>query len=185
MTPQNPCPTCGKSFRYSIADSYRYAESGLANVYLQNVETVSCGCGESLVIRALPTLLRIIAMCMAHKPARLRGQELRFIRQVLSKKAKDFARNLSVTPEHLSRIEQSNDSLSPTLDKLVRSILVLELTSEHPALSRHFDLKRFLALSEQKLPADDASLGLFVKYRGPYLGADDETELEFEFKEAA
>lgn len=166
MPNHEPCPTCGKSLGYSVSDVYRYAESGLSNVYLQDIETVSCECGESPVIRAVPSLLRIIAFSFASKPARLRGNELKFLRHIVSEKAKDFANSVSITPEHLSRIEASADSLPSSLDKLVRAKIVLDLVSRHRELVRLIKSNDFMDVFDRKLPKDDENLGLFVKYRG-------------------
>lgn len=179
------CAACGNEYRYSVVDSYRYAESGLENVYLTNVEVVTCKCGESVVIRAQPTLLRILASCFAYKPARIRGPEVRFVRNVLGKKSKDFAKALSITPEALSRIEHAQESLSASLDKLVRARLMLQLVMDHPRLvAQSFDIEQFTHLLDAKLPADDGRLALFLHYVGPYIGAED-PEVEFEFRAAA
>ena len=177
------CGACGKQRRYSVADSYRYIESGLDNVILRNVEIVECACGGRAVLRAVPTLLRIVAACFAYKPARLKGREVRFVRSVLGRSSKDFANAISVTPEHLSRVENGQDTVSPAMDKIVRLRLVLELLKVD-ALAQLFDIDELQTIIDKKLPTDDEGLALYLTYRGPHIGASDEP-VEFEFREAA
>jgi transcriptional regulator with XRE-family HTH domain len=176
------CEACGKQRRYSVADSYRYIESGLDNVILRNVDIVECACGGRVVLRAVPTLLRIVAACFAYKPARLKGREVRFVRSVLGR-SKDFADAISVTPEHLSRVENGQDTVSPAMDKIVRLRFVLELLKVD-GLAQLFDIDELQTIIDKKLPTDDAGLALYLTYRGPHIGASDEP-VEFEFREAA
>ena len=37
------CPECERELKHSLRNEYHYAESGLANVYLRNVEVVQSG----------------------------------------------------------------------------------------------------------------------------------------------
>ena len=179
-----PCDECGQVPRYSIIDAYRYEDSGLDNVYLQDVEAITCECGSRVVIRAVPTLLRIITTCFAYKPGRLRGKEIRFIRHVIGSQSKEFAEVISVTPEHLSRLENSNKPISPPLDKLVRARIILDLVTVHKELARGFDLRRFQEVVSKTIPEKN-HLSLYVKYQGPYIGAEEDGQIQFEFKKAA
>ncbi|MCP5056239.1 MAG: helix-turn-helix transcriptional regulator [bacterium] len=110
---------------------------------------------------------------------------MRFARNVLGKKAKDFAEALSIAPEHLSRIENSEESISASLDKHVRYRLIIELVTNHGQLMADtFDIEEFSRLIDTKLPVDDGHLGLFVSYTGSYIGSSD-SSVDFEFREAA
>lgn len=180
---RKPCPHCGRRGRFSVLDEYQYVESGLENVYLQDVETVSCDCGESVVLKSTPSLLRSIAFCFAYKPAMLRGRELRFIRHVIGRKARDFAQMLSISPEYLSRLENEVQVAGASLDKLVRARLQLALIQDHPEMAGVFDLKAFEELLDSNLPSDDRHLALYVKTAGSHV--KEHERIEFEFKEAA
>lgn len=180
---RKPCPKCGKKSRFSVIDEYHYTESGLENVYLQNVQTLSCECGESVVLTALPSLLRIIAMCFAYKPASLNGREIRFIRHVLRRKALNFAQALSITPEYLSRVENEAAIPGSSLDKLIRTRLLLGLFQAYPEMTEMFDVKEFESVLDRDLPVSDGTLGLYVEYVGPHV--KDHEQIEFEFKQAA
>jgi transcriptional regulator with XRE-family HTH domain len=178
------CGECGETYKFSIAEAHHYVESGLANVYLKSVETMTCRCGTAIVLAAVPTLLRVIAFCFAFKPARLKGNELRFIRNVLRRSAKDFANVLSVSPEHLSRVENEAEGVSPVIDKLVRSRIVIDLM-DFDGFAALFDLKEFRTLVDGRLPESDNGFELHLEYEGPYLGARKRERLEFEFRAAA
>ena len=182
-TKMRTCGDCGREYQFSIAESYRYSESGLDNVYLRNIETMTCDCGTAVVFRALPTLLRVIAICFAYKPALLRGPEIRFLRSVLGRSSKDFAGVLSLSAEHFSRVENEKDPVSAPIDKIVRCRIVLDLL-EIDGFHQLFDLRKFREILDQKLPASDDGLALYLTYAGPYLGVRDE-RIEFEFKDAA
>lgn len=177
------CGDCGREYRFSISDSYRYTESGLENVYLRNVETMTCECGTAVVLHSLPTLLRVIAFCFAHKPALLKGREIRFVRSVLGHSGKDFAEMLALTPEHFSRVENEREPVSESIDKITRFRIALNLL-EVDAFARIFDRKQFRATIDRRLPAPHDGMALYLTYTGPYLGAQD-GPLDFEFREAA
>jgi hypothetical protein len=145
---------------------------------------MSCLCGTAVVLAAVPTLLRIVAYCFAFKPARLRGRELRFIRNVLRRSAKDFAKVVSFTPEHLSRVENETEGVSALVDKLVRARIALDLVAGEVAAG-HFDLDQFRTLVDGKIPEANNRLALFLEYHGPRIGARKRERFDFEFRAAA
>ncbi len=177
------CPDCKEKYFHNVVSDYHYSNSGLENVYLQNVEVERCKCGEEPLIRALPTLHKVIAFCFVYKPGRLRGCEIRFIRSALRLKSKDLAEKLSVTASHLSRIESGNDFLGEAADKLMRCRIALEFF-EKGLFSQLFDGKALQELVDSRLPENKGRLALFLTYKGPYLHAAVDP-VEFEFKEAA
>ena len=178
------CPACRRPLERSLRDACRYTETGLGNVYLRNVEVMQCDCGESVLLRSQPTLLRIIAKCFAFKPARIRGHELRFVRQVLGAKAKDFADALSVEPETLSRAENARAPLSPALDKLLRAHVFVEIAAKHKELASESDAEKLGALLRSRIGEKDARLALYIEYRGNYFRAE-KALFDFEFRKAA
>ena len=125
----------------------------------------------------------VIAFCRTYKPARLRGAEVRFIRSVLAKSAKDFANCLSVTPEHLSRIENERERMSERLDKLVRARAALYFV-EAEALRGLFNLQELQTLLDGALPASDNPLALILPYSGLCVGENPEP-VQFEFRPPA
>lgn len=172
------CGDCGEGCSSSIKEEYRYVESGLDNVFLEDVEVEACGCGEAVLLRALPTLHRVIAMCFSYKPARLRGREIRFIRSVLGMNSSSYATTVGVRPETLSRIENGREEVSAARDKLIRMRTALELM-EHRAFEHAFDLEKLIELVDGPMPESDHGLCLYLRYSGPYLQAEKPVEFEF------
>jgi DNA-binding transcriptional regulator YiaG len=131
------CSTCKKPYTTSVRDRLLYTDSGLEHVYLRNVTVEECGCAAHPVIPAPKALHRYIALALVTKPALLTGQEIRFLRLTLQRKAKDFADEVSISAEQLSRVENGHEPVSEPLDKLTRRAAVWHL-------SREWNLDRYL-----------------------------------------
>jgi hypothetical protein len=131
------CSSCGKPYTTSVRDRVPYTDSGLDHVYLRNVTVEECGCATHLVLPAPKALHRYIALALVTKPALLTGPELRFLRLTLQRKAKDFADEVSISAEQLSRVENGHEPVSEALDKLTRRAVVWRL-------SRAWNLDRYL-----------------------------------------
>jgi putative zinc finger/helix-turn-helix YgiT family protein len=103
-------------------EPYRFTESGLSNVYLSGVRYFVCPkCGkQSAEIPAVKRLLNLIARTIVERETRLGGQEIRFLRKRLGKKASDFAQIIGVTPEQVSRWENDANPPEASADKLIR-----------------------------------------------------------------
>jgi transcriptional regulator with XRE-family HTH domain len=95
---------------------------GLVVKVLNAVVVQRCSaCSEEMVgIPDLPGLARAAAMARALNPARLSGQEARFIRRALDMTQKDFAAAMELSPEHVSRWENDHKGLGGAGEKLVR-----------------------------------------------------------------
>ncbi|MGO9124970.1 MAG: helix-turn-helix domain-containing protein [Terriglobales bacterium] len=122
-----------QEFRATIAEPYHFVASGLPNVFLVGVRYFRCQCGEELAdIPSIKQLLNLIARDLIEKDSALGGAEIRFLRKRLGKKAADFAKQIGLEPETLSRIE--NDHLAPSerTDKLIR--LYYAVASRDPGL---------------------------------------------------
>src|SRR5579863_3133963 len=102
---------------------YHYVGSGLPNVYLTGITYYVCSCGkQSAEIPAMRDLFAGLARVIVSKPSPLTGLEFRFLRKDLRKKAVEFASLISLTPEHLSRLENSSEAVDVSRDKLMRVI---------------------------------------------------------------
>ena len=65
-------------------------------------------------------LVKAVAQSRVLHKHKLNGAELRFLRSALGLKSKELAREISVTPEHMSRLEAGDKVLSPQSEMLVR-----------------------------------------------------------------
>ena len=103
----------------------RYDSGGLPHVVLQGVEERRCpACGaEELVIPRIEELHRVIARALIHKPARLAGSEIRFLRKHLGLSSTDLARRMGTTRETVSRWEGGATPIGPLADRLLRVLV--------------------------------------------------------------
>ena len=118
------------------ASPYHFVDSGLSNVYLAGIKYRLCReCGkQSADIPAVGQLLKAIGRLLVESRTILTGDELRFLRKRLGKKAAEFAQVLSVTPEHYSRLETGKLPISEVADKMVRAYYTVE--SADPKLQK-------------------------------------------------
>lgn len=142
----NKCLQCGTDME-STVENYRYDESGLDGVTLENVTVYRCpSCGESeAMIPRTAQLLRSLAETVAKKKERLTPKEIRFLRTYLAYSSVDYARKLGVSIPTVSRWEREDAPLGmkPAAEKLLRVMALAgdamksyhleEMASEEPA----------------------------------------------------
>ncbi|MGJ5818292.1 type II TA system antitoxin MqsA family protein [Paludibaculum fermentans] len=124
------CTNCGETAK-SERRRYRYLESGISNLYLQGTEVAEClRCGEShVIIPRIAKLHRAIALALANSPARLTGEQLRFLRKHLSMSGEQLGRYLHTDKTKISKWESGDDPIGPSTDRLIR-LLVAALDGE-------------------------------------------------------
>jgi DNA-binding transcriptional regulator YiaG len=122
MTNEHDCKAHKKEMRATFERPYRFLDSGLSNVYLVGIKYWTCeNCGrQAAEIPALEGLMSVIAKSVVMKPALLTGEEIRFLRKRIGKKASEFAELINKTPEHLSKLENDQVHLPEETDKLIR-----------------------------------------------------------------
>ncbi|MGD0092118.1 MAG: type II TA system antitoxin MqsA family protein [Planctomycetota bacterium] len=115
------CFECGTEMKVS-RETRRDKESGLPNVTLKNVEVRRClACGaEDVVIPRIEELHRLLAKALLHKPGRLTGPEVRYLRKYLGWSSEDFAACMGVVRETISRWENGHEPMSPQAERLLR-----------------------------------------------------------------
>lgn len=111
--------------------NYRYAESGLSNVILQGIEVADCPkCGTSdVIIPRMAKIHRAIAQALASSPARLTGEQFRFLRKHLGLSGDELGSYLHTDRTKISKWENGEDKIGPATDRLVR-LLTAALDSE-------------------------------------------------------
>jgi putative zinc finger/helix-turn-helix YgiT family protein len=108
---------------------YQYAESGLDNVYLVNVELRVCkDCGAVTPrIARINDLHAAIGRAIALKGERLSGSEARFLRKHLGLKGREWAEMLHIDVATLSRWEGEQQAIGEQSDLLMRAIYFIAL----------------------------------------------------------
>jgi putative zinc finger/helix-turn-helix YgiT family protein len=119
------CGACHGARMRVANENYQYRESGLANVVLQGVEVRRCPeCGAVEVpLPRVAELHRVIAMAVIHKPARLSGTEVRFLRKHLGWSGEDFASHMGVDPSTVSKWENDKEAIGASSDRLLRMLV--------------------------------------------------------------
>jgi transcriptional regulator with XRE-family HTH domain len=147
-------PRTRQEFRATMDEPYHFLSCGLPNVYLVGIKHYRCECSKELVnIPAIKQLLNLIGRDLVESGSALTGAEIRFLRKRLGQKAADFARQIGLEPETLSRIENDHLPASERTDKLVR--LYYAVASKDPLLLGELqaDLdQRFMAWQRIILP---------------------------------
>ena len=124
------CTSCGEQVTPERRN-YRYTESGVSNVILQGIEVADCPkCGTSdVIIPRMAKIHRAIAQAIANSPARLTGEQLRFLRKHLGLSGDQLGRYLHTDRTKISKWETGEDRIGPATDRLAR-LLVAALDSE-------------------------------------------------------
>lgn len=125
------CLICRKELKKSVAKLYHYRESGLSNVFLQNITLYQCECGEKLVqIPMIERLHDAIAFNLLKKRALLTGPEFRFLRKWIGLTANGLAAMLGVKSRiSVSRWENGRAPLTAATDHAMR-LLVMRVKEE-------------------------------------------------------
>ena len=116
------CSNCGAGARV-VRGSHRFDEAGVP-VLLQGIQLIRCRkCGnEDPIIPTVNDLMKMLALAVATKPYRLRGEDVRFLRKYLSMNGDQFARLIHVDRTTLSKWETNDDPVGEQSDRLIRLI---------------------------------------------------------------
>lgn len=138
------CANCGQGI-VPEPRNYRYTESGLSNVILQGIEVADCPkCGNTgVIIPRMAKIHRAIAQALAESPARLTGEQLRFLRKHLGLSGDRFGSYLHTDRTKISKWERGEDRIGPATDRLVRLLaaaLDSELRAGVSAVAEHLPL---------------------------------------------
>jgi putative transcriptional regulator len=126
VSPTHDCMKLRTEKLATPTEPFHFVDSGLSNVYLAGIRYFVCECGSvTAEIPAIKPLMRLLARDVVESPKPLSGEEVRFLRKRLGKKASDFARDLGLEPETLSRMENGKQAISEQSDKLIRFLYAI------------------------------------------------------------
>ncbi|NDE17647.1 helix-turn-helix domain-containing protein [bacterium] len=120
------CLQCGHLTTAKKRNRYHFTECGLRNIYLNGISEFGCArCGEiEVVIPNIDQLQGLIAREVALLEARLKPEEIRFLRVHLGFSGADFARKISVEPETVSRWENGKSEMKLTFERFLRLMIL-------------------------------------------------------------
>ena len=143
------CMSCGAEMVTGQED-HAYDSSGLRNVVLVGVVVDRCpSCGEFEV--ELPRVLelhRVLAQALVGGHGRLVGAEIRFLRKQVGWSGADFARQMGVTPETVSRWENDRLPMNSTKERFLRLLVA------HLAPVESYDVARLAEVREAEAPLE-------------------------------
>lgn len=134
-----------------LTTQYQYLESGLENIYLENVPVTSCErCLTERPQIEEPDLLDItIAESLILKPFPLVGSELRFLRKNLGYSLTDWAKLLHFDEKVLMQLEDDEEIISPQIDLLNRLIYIKLLEEKAGQIIINNLIDKFLSINFQ------------------------------------
>lgn len=121
------CHECGNEMTTIKNEPYHYKECGLDDVTIVGITLHKCEeCGENYTsIPKVKELHNVIGELVCKKEGRLIKKEVRFLRKEMRMKGKEFALMLSVSAEHISRVENGSKPVSNSLGKLIRALYMI------------------------------------------------------------
>ncbi len=115
-----------------ILPSYREKLMGIPVILHKCAIEVRNGNEISTAVPDVKGLEAALAVARISIPAKLSGKEIKFVRRVLGKKANELAKQLDITPEHFSRIENGNAALTTNTERIFRWHILRELRDKAP-----------------------------------------------------
>lgn len=137
------CIECGQDAILVRKQIVRYDGIRVKDVFLQNAEVEYCRtCGsESLAVRNIKKTHVMIGLGIAVQPARLSGDEVRYLRKAMRATAEGLAKRLGMAPETFSRWENGRLPAVQS-EKLLRMNFLVATVDQ---LSGNFDLTTLAA----------------------------------------
>lgn len=102
---------------------YRYAESGIASIWLVNgYRKIRTSEGTGVSIEDVDGLHRVIARYLVHHKPRLAGKEFRFLRIELDMSQAKLAQMLGTTDQAVARWERGRSRVPKMAERFLRAI---------------------------------------------------------------
>jgi putative transcriptional regulator len=126
------CSECGNPMTVEQNAVRRYEAGGLPHIELHGVEVSRCTrCGvESVAIPRIAQLHRVLAHHFVSQQRMLAPVEIRFLRKHIGLSGADFAQNMGVARETVSRWETGATPMGAVADRLLRLLVVTHEPSD-------------------------------------------------------
>ncbi|MEP7367347.1 MAG: type II TA system antitoxin MqsA family protein [Acidobacteriota bacterium] len=156
------CTNCGEPVVTEMRN-YQYSECGISNVVLTGIQVADCpNCGNTdVIIPHMARIHRAIAHALANSPARLTGEQLRFLRKRLGFTGEDLGTYLHTDKTKVSKWERDEDRIGPATDRLVRLLVAAldkDLRPALPAVAGHLPQISDDAGADYQLQVDSQTL---------------------------
>ncbi len=155
------CFECNQSAEIKKYKAYLYEGISLDNVHLFNVEVMHCaGCKSETLLLPKPAKLHLaIGIAVVLQPARLLGEDAKFLRRNAGFSLKDWAKRIGIAGATYSKLENSHRPVSVQNDRLIRVNYLNALKQKH---GEEFHLAKYLevALSVNTEKAKDFAIAV-------------------------
>jgi len=136
------CKKCGGHLASRIVPEFEHAAIGLPGVVLKNaVEQfycTACGTADSVHFPNIDGLMAAIALARVKQNTKLAGPDIRFLRKALELNQQELAKLLAVRNETVSRWETGHQPIEPSTEKLLRTVVAIELSDRAPGIEVDF-----------------------------------------------
>lgn len=141
------CAKCEQELR-ATQKPFEYTQlAGLSpmeyTVLLEGIRVFECACGRAPEIPNVEGLQFVIGAELITRPIPLRPSAIRFLRKTAGLTQEGFAKLVSITPEHLSTLENGRSDLKKEREALVRFVF-LDQMLQHDGCSENFDKNRLV-----------------------------------------
>jgi transcriptional regulator with XRE-family HTH domain len=149
------CFECDETTEIKKYKVYLYEGISLNDVHLFNVEVVRCSsCGaESPLIPQVLKIHAAIGLAVVRQPARLNGNDIRFLRKNAGFSLKDWANRIGIAEATYSKRENSHHGVSVQLDRLIRTNYLNAMKqkySENFELAKHLETALSVNIDKEK-----------------------------------
>lgn len=118
---------------------YHYTDCGLRNVWLSNGFAIhDTPYGKGVAIHDVEGLHRVLARALVHKPGKLSGTEIRFLRKEMELSQASLAASLGVNAQTVALWEKGRGRIQGPADKMLR-VLVSGHFTNHVRVRRLID----------------------------------------------
>lgn len=143
----NVCEKCGGKTVEEKLEEYKEDLLGIPVILRNSVIAEVCqDCGEvgEFTIPDFDGLIAAVAVSRIKVPIKLNGDDIRFLRKALGVNGTEFGQLLDVAKETVSRWENNKDTIGPTSEKLLRTLVGITMSESAPAVD--FDPKEVLSM---------------------------------------
>ena len=145
---------------------YHYTECGLDHVFIEGAGEFDDHAGkESVTIPAIGQLHRVIAEGIVTRPAKMTGQELRFLRTEMGLTQAQLAAVLKVTLLTVSRWERNESPVNDAAEMLIRLLALETLELEIELGVRSVSEKVTVSAQTQEIRIDGGTPGHYQLLR--------------------
>lgn len=144
------CTKCGSSdVNLTLLPEYQYDQFGISATLCYSVIQPTCNhCKHTVnIIPNEEGLDAALALVRVLSPIKLNGDELRFIRKVMGLQASVVAKQVEMSAENYSRLENGHNPINERTEKLFRFNAVIELQEKAPAIDADIKSLRTMQLN--------------------------------------